>query len=65
MLRYLGERARREHLINFVPVQASVDAVNLPEPVDVALVVDTYHLSFPKIISARSDDAIRIGSAWQ
>ena len=43
MLRYLGERARREHLINLVPVQASADAVNLPEPVDVALVVDTYH----------------------
>ena len=42
-MRYLGERARREHLINFVPVQASVDAVNLPEPVDVALVVDAYH----------------------
>jgi FkbM family methyltransferase len=33
MVRYLGERARREHLINLVPVQASADAVNLPEPV--------------------------------
>jgi cyclopropane fatty-acyl-phospholipid synthase-like methyltransferase len=43
MVRYLGERARHEHLINLVPVQASADAVNLPEPVDVALVVDTYH----------------------
>ena len=43
MVRYLGERARREHLINLVPVQASADAVNFPEPVDVALVVDTYH----------------------
>ena len=43
MVRYLGERARREQLINLVPVQASADAVNLPEPVDVALVVDTYH----------------------
>ena len=43
MVRYLGERARREHLINLVPVRASADAVNLPEPVDVALVVDTYH----------------------
>ena len=42
MVRYLGERAR-EHLINLVPVQASADAVNLPEQVDVALVVDTYH----------------------
>ena len=43
MVRYLGERARREHLINLVPVQASADAANLPEPVDVAIVVDTYH----------------------
>ena len=43
MVRYLGERARREQLINLVPVQASADAANLPEPVDVALVVDTYH----------------------
>jgi len=43
MVRYLGERARREHLTNLMPVQASADAANLPEPVDVALVVDTYH----------------------
>ena len=43
MVRYLGERARLEHLTNLVPVQASADAANLPEPVDVALIVDTYH----------------------
>ncbi len=43
MVRYLGERARREHLTNLVPVQARADAANLPEPVDVVLVVDTYH----------------------
>ncbi len=43
MVRYLGERAQREHLTNLVPVQASADAANLPEPVDVVLVVDTYH----------------------
>jgi cyclopropane fatty-acyl-phospholipid synthase-like methyltransferase len=43
MVRYLGERARLEHLANLVPVQASADAANLPEPVDIALVVDTYH----------------------
>jgi SAM-dependent methyltransferase len=30
-------------LTNLVPVQASADAANLPEPVDVALFVDTYH----------------------
>jgi SAM-dependent methyltransferase len=43
MVRYLGERAHHEHLINLVPVQATADAANLPEPVDVVLVVDTYH----------------------
>jgi len=43
MVRYLGERAQREHLTNLAPVQASADAANLPEPVDVILMVDTYH----------------------
>jgi cyclopropane fatty-acyl-phospholipid synthase-like methyltransferase len=43
MVRYLGERAQREHLTNLISVQASTDAANLPEPVDVVLVVDTYH----------------------
>ena len=43
MVRYLGERARTEHLSNLTPVQASPDAANLPESVDVVLVVDTYH----------------------
>lgn len=43
MVGYLGERARREHLTNLMPVQASADATNLPEAVDVVLVVDTYH----------------------
>ncbi len=43
MVRYLGERARREHLTNLTPVQASAEAANLPEPVAFVLVVDTYH----------------------
>ena len=43
MVRYLGERAHREHLTNLIPVKASADAANVPEPVDVVLVVDTYH----------------------
>ena len=43
MVRYLGERAGREHVSNLVPVQAEGDAANLPEPVDLVLVVDTYH----------------------
>jgi SAM-dependent methyltransferase len=43
MVRYLGGRAEREHLGNLTPVQARTDAANLPEPVDLVLVVDTYH----------------------
>jgi cyclopropane fatty-acyl-phospholipid synthase-like methyltransferase len=43
MVRYLGQRAGREHLANLVPVQAGADGANLPEPVDLILVVDTYH----------------------
>jgi SAM-dependent methyltransferase len=43
MIRYLRERARRENLHALVPVLASAETPNLPEPVDVVLVVDTYH----------------------
>lgn len=43
MLHYLGERAHREQLHVLQPVQANADTPNLPEPVDVALIVDTYH----------------------
>jgi SAM-dependent methyltransferase len=43
MLQYLGARAHREHLSVLQPVQASPDAANLPEPVDLVLIVDTYH----------------------
>lgn len=43
MARYLGERARREGLSNLTPVLATPDDPKLPEPVDLVLVVDTYH----------------------
>ncbi|HEY7245132.1 MAG TPA: class I SAM-dependent methyltransferase [Xanthobacteraceae bacterium] len=43
MLRYLGERAHHEHLHVLAPVLASAESPNLPEPVDLVLVVDTYH----------------------
>ena len=43
MLRYLRERAHHEHLNVIVPILASVDSANLPEPGDLVLVVDTYH----------------------
>ncbi len=43
MVTYLRERAAKEKLKNIVPVQAAADTPNLPEPVDVILIVDTYH----------------------
>jgi cyclopropane fatty-acyl-phospholipid synthase-like methyltransferase len=43
MVRYLRERAELEHLHVIVPVLASAASPNLPEPVDLVLVVDTYH----------------------
>jgi SAM-dependent methyltransferase len=43
MVRYLEQRKHHEHLPVLQPVQASADAANLPEPVDLVLVVDTYH----------------------
>lgn len=43
MVRYVTERAKREHLPVIVPVQGNAESANLPEPVDVVLLVDTYH----------------------
>jgi predicted methyltransferase len=43
MVKYLGERAEREHLANLSPVRGSATEANLPEPVDLALFVDVYH----------------------
>jgi SAM-dependent methyltransferase len=43
MVKYLGERAEREGLKNVVPVRASPSETNLPQPVDLALLVDVYH----------------------
>ncbi len=43
MVRHLEERARKEGLPNVVGVLAAPDDARLPEAVDLALVVDTYH----------------------
>ncbi len=43
MARYLRERAAKEHLTNLIAVQAAPNAANLPEPVSIVLIVDTYH----------------------
>ena len=43
MVKYLGERAKREGLKNLVPVAAAPDDPRLPEKVDLVLLVDVYH----------------------
>ena len=43
MVDYIRQRLAREGLKNVVAVQASEDNANLPERVDVVLIVDTYH----------------------
>jgi ubiquinone/menaquinone biosynthesis C-methylase UbiE len=43
MVNYLRERAAKEGLDNIVAVQAAADTPNLPERVDLVLIVDTYH----------------------
>lgn len=43
MVKYLGERAKREKLENLKPVQAKPDDPGLPAPVDLVLLVDVYH----------------------
>ena len=43
MVKYLAERAQREHLPNMVAVRGKPNEADLPEPVDLALLVDVYH----------------------
>ncbi len=43
MAHYLRDRAKKEALPNVVSVQSAPDSPNLPAPVDVVLIVDTYH----------------------
>jgi cyclopropane fatty-acyl-phospholipid synthase-like methyltransferase len=40
---YVRKRAATEGLHNVVAVQSAADSPNLPEPVDLVLIVDTYH----------------------
>jgi ubiquinone/menaquinone biosynthesis C-methylase UbiE len=43
MVDYLRQRAAKEGLKNVTPVQATADRSMLPQPVDLVLIVDTYH----------------------
>lgn len=43
MIDHVKQRAAKEHVTNVTGVLAGATSANLPEPVDVVLVVDTYH----------------------
>lgn len=43
MVEHLTHRAKKEELANIRSVQAGADSARLPEPVDVIVVVNTYH----------------------
>jgi ubiquinone/menaquinone biosynthesis C-methylase UbiE len=43
MVEYVRQRASKEGLTNVTAVQGGADRANLPEPVDLVLIVDTYH----------------------
>ena len=43
MVRYLAERAEREHLENLFAIRGRPNETLLPEPVDLVLFVDVYH----------------------
>ncbi|HEY7237735.1 MAG TPA: class I SAM-dependent methyltransferase [Burkholderiales bacterium] len=43
MVKYLGERAKREGLANLKPVQSAAGDARLPAKVDLVLLVDVYH----------------------
>ena len=43
MVKYLGERAKREGLKNLKPVQAAAGDARLPAKADLVLLVDVYH----------------------
>jgi SAM-dependent methyltransferase len=43
MVKYLGERVRREGLANVRAIQGTAASANLPGPVDLVLLVDVYH----------------------
>jgi len=43
MVEYLNKRAERESLSNLSSLQAEYDDAKIPEPVDLIIIVDTYH----------------------
>ncbi len=62
MVRYLGERAKREGVTNLVAIQGEPDDPKLPEAVDLAIMVDTYHhIADPTAFFGRVRDTLRPG----
>jgi cyclopropane fatty-acyl-phospholipid synthase-like methyltransferase len=62
MVKYLGERAKRDGLRNLVAVQAKPDSPALPDKVDRILLVDTYHhISDRSAYFKRLRDALKPG----
>ena len=43
MVKYLGERAKKENLANLTPVLGATDSPQIPAPVDMVILVDVYH----------------------
>jgi SAM-dependent methyltransferase len=43
MVKYLGERAKKENLANLTAVAGAPDDARIPAPVDLVLLVDVYH----------------------
>src|SRR5262245_12872703 len=43
MVEYIRQRCAKEGLKNVTAIRGAADRANLPEPVDVVLIVDTYH----------------------
>ncbi|AKJ08207.1 Methyltransferase type 11 [Archangium gephyra] len=65
MVRYMGERAKRENLGNLEAVLGEPGDAKLPEPVDVALVVDTYHHIGDRVVYLkRLGEKLRPGGGW-
>ncbi|HEX7055430.1 MAG TPA: class I SAM-dependent methyltransferase [Burkholderiales bacterium] len=62
MVRHLAQRATREGLKNLSAVRGSPAEANLPEPIDLALLVDVYHhIADRPAYFARLKDSLKAG----
>jgi ubiquinone/menaquinone biosynthesis C-methylase UbiE len=64
MVRYIAERAQKEGLGNVVAVEGAADDPKLPDGLDVALMVNTYHhIEEPTKFFGKVRDALKPGGA--